>query len=254
MSNEKIIAKTKEEILKDLEAAVEAYNTAETIADRMKAAAKEDKAVKDYNAASLADAYATYLEEENPMLAFIKAYTYKVASVKIDKTTKAHKVDAEGEKVHTLEDFIDFAAGLNRNVTTAISWKARSEEARKALLDAIEAFIENGTKVPVGDLKSALQTAFDAVITIPGKNGNNAIVVKSKNVRAIVMASSRFDAKKIRAYFAEGKTWASRFYGYLHNAVDGKDISITYGDDDDATLVIEDEAEAGAESNDNSEA
>ena len=72
---------TCEQMKTKLKELVDAHNESNDVAERQKLGTQALKLKDDYNKVSLLDVYAEAMEAENPMLAFIKAYTYPTISV-----------------------------------------------------------------------------------------------------------------------------------------------------------------------------
>lgn len=224
---------TCEQMKTKLKELVDAHNDSNDVAERQKLGTQALKLKDDYNKVSLLDVYAEAMEAENPMLAFIKAYTYPTISVGSKKDTGNLSIKDDGKAVMNLWDFVEWAAGRNKQVTHALDWKSKSAEAQKVLVDVVEKFINSDTKPEVGELKAALQTAFNSVVMVPGENGNNSIIAKSKACRIIIATCATMDYKSFQANFGQSKTWQKQFLAFLNRAAEGKEFVLTFGDPED---------------------
>lgn len=240
---------TCEQMKTKLQELVDAHNESGDVAERQKLGTQALKLKDDYNKVSLLDVYAEAMEAENPMLAFIKAYTYPTISVGSKKDTGNLSIKDDGKAVMNLWDFVEWAAGRNKQVTHALDWKSKSAEAQKVLVDVVEKFINSDTKPEVGELKAALQTAFNSVVMVPGENGNNSIIAKSKACRIIIATCSSMDYKSFQANFGQSKTWQKQFLAFLNRAAEGKEFVLTFGDPEDQSTenAAEEESEATTE-------
>lgn len=235
---------TCEQMKAKIKAIIDEHNGSEDLALRNKLNVEALKLKDDYNKTSLKDVYAAALEAENPMLAFVKAYTYPTLTVSSKKDTNNLSLKDDGKAVMNLWDFVEFAAGRNKQVTKELDWKAKAKAAQDVLVDTVEKFIESDTKPEPGELKAALQAAFDSVLFISGKNDANAVIAKSKACRIIIMTCSNLDAKSFQANFGQSKTWQKQFLAFLNRAVEGKEFTLTFGDSEDQTTEAADTAEA----------
>lgn len=240
---------TCEQMKEQLKTIVDAHNESNDLAERQKFGAQALKLKDDYNKVSLLDVYAEAMEAANPMLAFIQAYTYPTISVGSKKDTGNLSIKDDGKAVMNLWDFVEWAAGRNKQVTHALDWKSKSAEAQKVLVSVVEKFINDDTKPEVGELKTALQNAFNSVVMVPTENGNNSIIAKSKACRIIIATCSSMDYKSFQANFGQSKTWQKQFLAFLNRAAEGKEFVLTFGDPEDQSTenAAEEESEATTE-------
>lgn len=238
---------TCEQMKAELKVVVDAHNDSKDLAERMKLGAKALKLKDDYNKVSLLDVYADALEAENPMLAFIKAYTYPTLSVTSKKDTGDLSIKDEGKAVMNLWEFVEWVAGRNKQVTKELNWKVKAGEAQNVLVSVVEKFVNDDTKMDVGVLKAALQDAFDSVVVVPGQTGNNSIIATSKACRIIILSCANMDYKSFKANFGQSKTWQKQFFMFLNRAAVGKEIEMTFGDPEDQKTEATDADEADTE-------
>lgn len=236
----KIEGKTLEQIMADLKTTVEAYNASKDIAERARLEIEASKLKSDYNKCSKETAYATCLEADNPMLAFIQMYTYPVIGLNIKKDTKelALKTESKNGKkmvdVFNLWDFVAYCEERNKQVTVGLDWKSKAVAAQKALIAVLKTDNETGV-YNIGEFKNALQAAFDSIVFVAGKNGNNAVIAKSKQCRIIKNAAGELNKKDREVQFVSEKSWQAKVFAYLNLAVDGKEFVCTYGDAEEKT-------------------
>lgn len=243
---------TCEQMKNKLKEVVDAHNESNDLAERQKLGTQALKLKDDYNKVSLLDVYADAMEAENPMLAFIKAYTYPTLSVGSKKDTGNLSIKDDGKAVMNLWDFVEWAAGRNKQVTHALDWKSKAEEAKNVLVSVVEKYINDATVMNVGEFKTALQAAFNSVVMIPGESGNNSIIAKSKACRIIITTCSNTDYKSFKANYGQSKIWQKQFLMFLNRAAEGKEVGITFGDPeeqstDNAVEQTENEAAQTAE-------
>lgn len=242
--------KTCEQMKAELKTVVDSHNASEDLASRQVLAIKAFKLKDDYNKVSLLDVYAECMEAENPMLAFIKAYTYPTLSVSAKKDTGALTMKDDGASVMNLWNFVEWAEARNKSVTVGLDWKSKASDARKFLLEALEKYVNDSTEKDVGGLKTAMQTMFDAIVSNPGQSGKNSIVFTSKAARIIFTSSGQNLLKLKQVNYASSKAWQGQVLMFLHTAAEGKEPTLVYGDPEDqkvAEAVAEAEAETTTE-------
>lgn len=236
---------TCEQMKEQLKTIIDNHNASEDLAERRNLGTQALKLKDDYNKVSLLDVYAEAMEAENPMLAFIKAYTYPTLSVGSKKDTGNLSLKDDGKSVMNLWDFVEWAAGRNKQVTNALDWKSKAAEAQKILVSVAEQYINTGIAPEPTELKAALQSAFNSVVMVPGKDGNNAIIAKSKACRTIIMTCGTMDYKALQASFGQSKSWQKQFLAFLNCAAEGKEPTLTFGDPEEQSTdnAAEDSAE-----------
>ncbi len=247
--------KTMEQILEELKLAVDKHNDSKDVSERVKLKYEAEKLVEAYNKASMLTGYAECLVAENPMLAFIQKYQYPVVSAGIKKGETDMTIKTDGKAVFDLWNFVDWCAGRNQQITVALDWKSKANVARDTLKAQVEKYIEKGTKMDVGALKKDLQSMFDSIVMKPGKDGNNAVIATSKNVRTIHMTCGTLNIKTFTAKFVAEKSWRAQVFAFLNRAVEGKDFTHVYGDEDTATTeAVTEETQAEAQTETKEEA
>lgn len=224
--------KTLEQIKAELKTVVDSYNKSEVASERNKLDVKAQQLKDDYNKLSLQNAYADCLKTKKPVLALIQKYTYPVVSVSVKKDTNAMILKDDGTAVFDLWDFVAWAEERNKQVTVALDWKSKAIAAKSALLKQVEDFNDNGTALQPGDFKVAVQAMFDSIVHVAGKNGSNAVVATSKNVRVVLTTCGSLNVKARQAKYGTEKSWRGQVFAFLNLAVSGKDFSTVYGDDD----------------------
>ena len=235
---------TCEQMKTSLKTLIDNHNASEDLAERQKLGKQALQLKEDYNKTSLLDAYAEAMEAENPMLAFVKAYTYPTLTVTSKKDTGNLTLKDDTKAVMNLWDFVEWAAGRNKQVAHALDWKAKATEAQKTLVEVVEKFVNDSTTMDVGVLKTALQDAFNSVLMVPGDNGNNSIIAKSKDCRVIIMTCGNMDYKNFQANFGQSKTWQKQFLAFLNRAAEGKEATLMFGDPEEQSTDNADEDSA----------
>lgn len=236
---------TKEQILSKLKEIVKAHNESENDSEKGKLKVKADHAVAEYNNVSKLDAYAECLATECPMFTFIKKYEYPVISVKVDKDTDTMSIKEtvkpdSSEKttaVFNLWDFVAFCESANRQVTVSLDWKTKGDKAKAILNTELNRYVDEGGEMNVGLLKNALQAMTDAIVMVKCESGKNSIIITGKMVRNMYTASGRLNAKKRHVDYNRTTTWQPFVLSILNSAAQGKELTSTYGDPDDAQPV-----------------
>lgn len=241
--------KTIEQIKAELESTIDKHNSTEVVAERIKLKVAAEKFKEAYNKASMHTAYADCLGTKNPMLALIQAYKYPVVSVGADRETGDLTLKSENNdgskltEVFNLWNFVEFCESINKQVVASLDWKSKANAAKKVLLESVQKYIDNGTEMDVGGLKNALQEMYNSIVKFAGKNGNNAIIETSKHTRLIYVTCGRLDTKSFVAKFGTEKSWQKTVFAFLHAAIEGKDFSCIYGEDDTKTADTNEEAD-----------
>lgn len=223
--------KTLEQVKNELKAAIDKHNLAADAITRLKSEREVKKLKGEYDTLSLHTTYAKCLEDQNPMLDFIKTYFYKTASVTTDKDTGDFKLKDDGKAVMNLWDFVKFCNSINRQVAVALDWESKAEKARTNLTTQVQNHIENESELKIGEFKDAMQDAFNSIVMVPGENGNNSVIAKSKSMRTFLFACANMNTKTFEVKVA-GNSWRSQFFALLHCAAKNKEFTVTYGDPD----------------------
>lgn len=247
-NSKKVTMRTMDAVLADINANVDKYNLSTSGDEKVELDLRVKALVDEYNELALLKAYADCATAANPMVAFGKMYSYKAIAVKDNK----HDEVIEGvkqsvytriidykDKMLNITKFVTWMKERNTPVTYRHDWATKITEAQKELVNQWKDFIENGTAFKVTALKNTFQGMIDALVIVPTENGGNAVVVSSKNTRAIIaFCTSRKD--KLIGTIAAKNTWEKLQMDILHGAVANKEFTITYSSE-------EAEAEADAE-------
>lgn len=237
-------AKTMPELMEEIKANISQYNLSEDAAEKIELEVALKKLEEDYNELSMLTSWATFLEAENPMVAFAKAYTYPCVGHTdvphrdtkngVKTVVKTRVLNTDKNTLLNVAAFVDWTNEKGQCVARDERWKTKVADARDAIIAAWRKFKAakgDKTQIDVGKMKTALQSMVDALVFIEGKNGGNAIVVKSSLVRDIFsVANTRKDGLKIDC-LSKG-AWAKLQMDILYAAVDNKEFTVIYGDEE----------------------
>jgi hypothetical protein len=241
---------TMAELKKMLEESVNSYNVAKTLAERTEIKAKIAEIVEACNELSLLTAYSICMEDEKPVVKFASSFYYydvvspKYEVQKIEDCGKIKTVEVcsikEGVKTPNLIKFIEWAKARNKVITAEKDWLVKTANARKTINAEWEKFMKSkdGYKMSKGAVKTALQSAFDALAFIEAKGGSgkNAIIANGDIANLIISTAAQLkvipDENKKPDFKLSflGKNWEPLLFNCLYMAVEGKTYEITYGE------------------------
>lgn len=249
-------------VLEELNDSVDKYNLATDAIERANLAAKHKELVGEYNDLSLLNAYATFMADENPLIALAKAYYYDTVSVKdavhnevidgVKKSTVTRSVN-EGSKKFDVVKFIEWTEERNKSVAYAKDWKSKVGAARNSIETEWKKFFAakgDSHAMSIGKTKKALQAMFDSLVFVASETGKNAIIANGDIAKWVLgFANSRKDSKVDGAVAIVGNvlprsTWNTLCLDILHKAVTGKTYDIIFGEPEEDAEEVKAEAEA----------
>lgn len=249
--------RTMEVVLEDIKVNIDTYNATATSEPekRNELTVKLVELEKEHAELSLLHAYATFMEDEMPVVAFAKAYTYGIVGhkdvphrkvVNGAKTVEYVRVlDEDKTRLLNVADFLTWAYEGGKPVSAAKDWRSKTSDARSALKQQWKRFLESNkdtSTIKVGYMKNALQAMVDSIVFIPGKDDKNKVIVTSQLTRSIfAFTNTRKDG--IRGDILSDSTWKKLQMDILHAAVEGKTFELTYGEDEP---IVEEEPAAEA--------
>ena len=237
-------------IRKDLVDSVDKYNLSSNADERAELELTIKKLTEEWNELSLLTAYASFLDDAQPLVAFGKAYTYATIGAK----DHPHKEVVNGVKrtVHTLsvEDgvkqlsvtkFLNWAKESNKELATdklwIEKWGAAREEVNKQWK---RIFASKGEKseLKIGQMKRTLQALFDALVFIEaqGGSGKNALVATGdmakyalglSNVRKVDLAN-----KTQKVQNMSSQLWEQIGMDIWHQVCANKTYTVVIGDEE----------------------
>lgn len=257
MAKNTVTGRTMDVVMGEIKVNIDKYNLSKKPEERNALTVATDALIKEYNEMSLLTSYASFMAEENPMLAFAKAYTYPTIAKKDTKhkevknglliETVTRVLDTEKVGYHNIKNFLTWVAERAVTVTASNDWVAKMGVARDTIIHHKELEYAKGEDGSKSQLKKALQGMIDALIVIPGEKGGNALVVTGKN--ACVARDLCVQGAKdfLGVSVAAKKNWEKAAMALLHLTVTGKEFSIVYGDaepDAEAEETQEEEVKA----------
>lgn len=245
--------RTMDVIKAEIKTNINAFNASENSQERSQLELALKKLEEDYNELSLYTAYGEFIAEEQPIVAFAKAYSYNVIghkdiSVKkvvsgVTIESRARVINEDKTRMFEVAKFIEWCTAIGKEVTHESNWRKAINEAHDSISSQWEGFLNckgEERKISIGKMKKALQKMIDALMFVEGKNGNNAIVATGDLAKFVfAFANSRKDG--LKGEVLPLSTWKKLQMDILYQAVDGKEFTITYGENE------EDKAEAEAE-------
>jgi hypothetical protein len=268
---------TMQEIRTLLGEKVDAWNAETDISLKVKLERECKDLVKDYNETSMFTVFSNCFADEQPVVAFAKAYYYNVISIKksnqkdVDADGKAVtyevysvvETDKKGNKLHKTLDlvkFLEWTEQRNKCAAADKNWRTKFYAARDIINDEckIQMNSKDGYKISKNKIKTALQEAFDALAFIKSKTGKNAIIAKGKLVDPIQHLVGKLEEEydngspDFTVSFLKGDEWKKLAFVLLNLAVRGKEFTIVYGDPEEP--ATEDKTETETTTNAETEA
>jgi hypothetical protein len=248
----KIENRTMSAVLEELNNSVDKYNETEDAMEKVQLAARHRELVAEYNEASLLNAYAGFMNSDNPIIALAKAYYYPVVSVKdnvhneadpetkVVKSVVARSVNESDKKLDVVS-FIKWTEECNKSVAANKTWEAKIGVARNSIENEWKKFFasnKDSHSMSIGKAKKALQSMFDALVFIPCENDTdkNAIIANGDIAKWVLgYANDRKDTKvdgniTITGAVLSKAKWKTLLMDILHKAVTGKTFEIVYGE------------------------
>ena len=242
------------------------HNAADNSVARVEARAEIKDITDAYNELSLLTVYADCMNDEQPLVAFVKKFYCPTVSVKVvvsnevvDGVAKSSEVASinESDRKMSLFKFIDYAKDRNKIITADKNYKVATNKARNTINAVWEGFqnSKDKTEMSKNAIKKALQPMFDALIFIAGKSGKNAIIATGDIAFYIIALAAELkttadDNKKpnFNIEFLKSKAWDGHILNMLHMAVEGKTFDVVYGEPEEevADNIASGKAEAEA--------
>ena len=266
--SKKVESRTMSIVLAELNASIDRYNEASDT-ERAALTLEHKNLVQEYNSLSLLNAYASFIREDNPLVALAKAYYYDTVSVKdavhnevVDgvMTSSVTRSVKDGKKKLDVTKFIEWTEEHNRSVAAARNWKSKMEAARSSIENEWKKFFSGmceTSKLSVGKTKKELQAMFDALVFIAGETGKNAFIADGKIARYMIgFANSRKDScadgnVNITGSILSKQTWNTLTLDIMHMAATGKTYELVFGEPEDEDEVSADvDADADTDESD----
>lgn len=253
--------RTLDTIRTELVDAVDRYNLSSDNTERSDLEITMKNLVEEWNELSLLTAYASFVEDAQPLVAFGKAYTYATISTKdhphkevvggVKRTVHTLSVE-DGVKQLSVTKFLNWAKESNRVLATdplwLAKWNAAREEVNKQWKRVFAAKGEN-SELKIGQMKRTLQALFDALVFIEaaGGSGKNALVADGDLAKyALGVSNERkvdLAAKTLKVQNMSSQKWEQIGMDIWHMVCSAKTYEVVIGDE-------EPEAEADDKKND----
>ncbi len=256
-------------IRNELVDAVDKYNLSSDADERADLTDEMKNLVDEWNELSLLTAYASFLDEEQPLIAFGKAYTYATIGTK----DHPHREVVNGVKrvVHTLsvEDgvrqlsltkFLGWAQESNKTLAVdklwTEKWGAAREEVNKQW-KRIFASKGETSELKIGQMKRKLQELFDALVFIEAAGGSkkNALVADGDMAKYALGVSNQrkvdLKAKKLKVQNMSTQMWEQIGMDIWHMVCDAKTYEVVIGDEQPEEEAVEDGKKSDTAKNNN---
>ena len=239
--------RTLDVIRKELVDIVDKRNLSTEVSEQGELEATMKKLVEDWNELSLLTAYADFLTDEHPLVAFGKAYTYATISTKsaqhkevingVKRSVYTFSVE-DGKKMLSLPKFVAWAK--ERNVLLAAD-KEYLEQWGDAREEAIRQWKRywntkgETTKLEIGKMKKELQKLFDALVFIESSSGKNAIIATGDHAKWILGLSNArkvdLKTKTQQVNTMSAQLWETLFMDVWNMVCEKKTYTVIFGDE-----------------------
>lgn len=250
--------RTMEVVLSEIKANITNFNLSANPVEKNKLELALKTLETEYNELSLLNTWTGFIAEENPMVAFAKAYDYPIVGHKdvdhretkdgVKTVVRTRVLDEAKTRILNVSDFIEWTEERNASVAHDKNWRKAVNDARDSVIDQWKGFMaaKGDTRaVSIGKMKKALQTMVDALVFIEGAKGSNAIIVRSDVAKAVfALCNQRKDG--LKGSIMPASVWKKMQVDVLHAAVAGKEFTINYGDEEDTEPVVEEKTEETA--------
>ena len=242
---ENTAARTMEVVLKEIKENISSFNltTDPVMKNQLELALKTLE--NEYNELSLLNTWTIFIAQENPMVAFAKAYDYEIIGHKdvdhretkdgVKSIVRTRVLDESKRRILNVQEFVEWTEERNASVAhDTKAWRKAINDARESVIEQWKGFMaaKGDTRaVSIGKMKKALQSMVDALVYVEGTKGGNAIIVKGDVAKAVfALCTQRKDG--LKGSVMSASVWKKLQVDVLHAAVAGKDFTINYGDED----------------------
>lgn len=241
--------RTLETIRKELTEAVSKYNLSEQADERAGLEVTMKNLVDDWNELSMLTAYASFLDDEQPLIAFGKAYTYATISTKdhphkevvngVKRTVHTMSVE-DGFKQMSVTKFLGWAKEKNKTLATDVAWLSKWNAAREEVnkqWKRIFASKGDSSALKIGQMKRTLQDVFDALVFVEaaGGSGKNALIADGDMAKYALGVSNQRKAdlrtKTLKVQNMSSQMWEQIGMDIWHMVCSAKTYEVVIGDE-----------------------
>ena len=254
---ENTAARTMDVVLAEIKENITNFNLTADVVEKAKLEVSLKNLENEYNELSLLNTWAGFKSEEQPMVAFAKAYSYPIVGHKdvdhretkngVKTITRTRVIDETKTRILNVQEFIEWTEESGESVAHAKDWRKTVSAACDSVIDQWKGFMNSkgDTRVvSVGKMTKALQSMVDALVFIEGAKGGNAIKVQRSVAKAVfAFCTQRKDG--LKGSIMSASVWKKLQVDVLHAAVAEKEFTINFGEEDDT--VVEEAAEAASE-------
>lgn len=224
---------------------ISAYNLTSDAVEQTKLELALKKLEEDYSLLSRLTAWTGFIEDEQPMVAFAKAYEYSTIGHKdvphdvlVDggkKTVRTRVIDKTKKVMLNVADFVEWTEAHGSGCVAANeNWRDMLKEAQEVIIDQWKGVLDakrDTHTISIGQMTKVLQAMVDALVFIPGKKGGNAVKVHRK-LAAHIFAFSTQRKKGLKGSILSDSSWKALQMDLLHAAVEGKTFTVTFGNEE----------------------
>ena len=250
--------RTMEVVLSEIKANITNFNLSANPVEKNKLELALKTLETEYNELSVLNTWTGFIAEENPMVAFAKAYDYPIVGHKdvdhretkdgVKTVVRTRVLDEVKTRILNVSDFIEWTEERNASVAHDKNWRKAVNNARDSVIDQWKGFMtsKGDTRVvSIGKMTKALQAMVDALVFIEGEKGGNAVKVQRAVAKAVfALCNQRKDG--LKGSIMPASVWKKMQVDVLHAAVAGKEFTINYGDEEDTEPVVEEKTEETA--------
>lgn len=256
---ENTAARTMEVVLAEIKENISSFNLSTDPVEKNKLELALKTLENEYNELSLLNTWTGFIAEENPMVAFAKAYDYEIVSHKdvdhretkdgVKTIVRTRVLDETKTRMLSVQEFVEWTEERNASVAHDKYWRKAVNDARDSVIEQWKGFMAakgDTRQVSIGKMKKALQAMVDALVYIEGTKGGNAVIVKADVAKAVfALCNQRKDG--LKGSVMSSSVWKKLQVDVLHAAVAGKEFTINYGDEEqeaveEAAPVVEEAA------------
>lgn len=241
--------RTMDVVLAEIKENITKFNLTTDVVEKAKLEVALKNLESEYNELSLLHAWAGFKADEQPMVAFAKAYDYSIVGHKdvdhrktkdgVKTIVRTRVVDETKTRILNVQDFVEWTEESGVSAAHDKGWRKAINDARDAVIDQWKGFMasKGDTRVvSIGKMKKALQGMVDALMFVDGKNGNNAFIVKGDVAKAVfALCTQRRDG--LKGSIMSVSVWKKLQMDVLHAVAADKEFTINFGEEEDEAAV-----------------
>lgn len=241
--------RTMDVVLAEIKENITKFNLTTDVVEKAKLEVALKNLESEYNELSLLHAWAGFKADEQPMVAFAKAYDYSIVGHKdvdhretkdgVKTIVRTRVVDETKTRILNVQDFVEWTEESGVSAAHDKGWRKAINDVRDAVIDQWKGFMasKGDTRVvSIGKMKKALQGMVNALMFVEGKNGNNAFIVKGDVAKAVfALCTQRKDG--LKGSIMSASVWKKLQMDVLHAVAADKEFTINFGEEEDEAVV-----------------